>query len=150
MVKMRIRGLAVGVLLCALLALVIAGFAQPGNEAREERLQRLRTLGKAYYENPTTQNEAVEQFRLVVEMNPDSVVDRLNYGLALLRAGKVQEGIRELEEVQKKDPSIPHTWFNLGIEYKRLGEAEKAIRQLEQMARLVPDEPITHYNLGVL
>ncbi len=136
--------------LSALVVFVFAGLGQPGEEQREERLQRLRTLGKAYYENPTTQNEAVEQFRLVVEMNPGSVVDRLNYGLALLRAGKVADGVRILEEVQKKDPSIPHTWFNLGIEYKRMGEPLKAIAQLEQMARLVPDEPITHYNLGVL
>lgn len=150
MVKMRKGGLAAAAALCAFLALVIGSFAQPGSEQREERLRRLRTLGKAYYENPTTQNEAVEQFRLVVQMNPGSVVDQLNYGLALLRAGKVAEGVKILEEVQKKDPSIPHTWFNLGIEYKRMGEPLKAIAQLEQMARLVPDEPITHYNLGVL
>lgn len=150
MVKMKLRGLAAGTALCAFLALVIAGFGQPGTEQREERMQRLRTLGKAYYENPTTQNEAVEQFRHLVEMNPGSVVDRLNYGLALLRAGRVAEGVQTLEEVQKKDPSIPHTWFNLGIEYKRMGEPLKAIQQLERMARIVPDEPITHYNLGVL
>jgi len=148
--KMRNRGLALGVALCVFLAFVILGFGQPGAEHREERLQRLRTLGKAYYENPTTQNEAVEQFRLVVEMNPDSVVDKLNYGLALLRAGKIAEGVHILEEVQQKAPSIPHTWFNLGIEYKRMGEPMKAIQQLERMAQLVPDEPITHYNLGVL
>lgn len=150
MVKMKLRGMIFGSALCAFLAFVITGLGQPGGEQREERLQRLRTLGKAYYENPTTQNEAVEQFRLAAEMNPDSAVDRLNYGLALLRAGKAAEGVRILEEVQKKDPSIPHTWFNLGIEYKRMGEPLKAIAQLEQMARLAPDEPITHYNLGVL
>ncbi len=150
MIKMRMRGLAIAAAACAFFAWIIAGSAQPDAAQREERLQRLRTLGKAYYENPTTQNEAVEIFRQLVEMNPDSVVDRLNYGLALLRAGKVQDGIHILEEVQKKDPSIPHTWFNLGIEYKRMGEPLKAIQQLEQMARLVPDEPITHYNLGVL
>ena len=149
MVKMRLRGLAAAAA-SALFAWLLATSAQPGDAQRQERLQRLRTLGKAYYENPTTQNEAVELFRQVLEINPASVVDQLNYGLALLRAGKVQEGIHVLEEVQKKDPSIPHTWFNLGIEYKRLGESQKAIQQLEQMARLVPDEPITHYNLGVL
>lgn len=147
---MRTRGLAIAAAACALFAWIISGSAQPDAAQREERLRRLRTLGKAYYENPTTQNEAVEIFRQVVEMNPDSVVDQLNYGLALLRAGKVQDGVRILEEVQKKDPSIPHTWFNLGIEYKRMGEPLKAIQQLEQMARLVPGEPITHYNLGVL
>lgn len=118
--------------------------------AVEERLVRVRTLGKAFYENPTTQAEAVEQLRQAWQLNPKSAADRLNYGLALLRAGKTKEGIAELEAVQKQDPSIPHTWFNLGIEYKKLAETEKSVAQLEQMARLEPAEPITQYNLGVL
>lgn len=146
---MKYRGFTTAAAASVLLAAVIAGFGQPGLQ-KQERILRLRTLGKAYYENPTTQNEAVEQFRQVFEMNTGSLADRLNYGLALLRAGRAKEGIAHLEAVQKADPAIPHTWFNLGIEYKRLGEAQKAIRQLEQMARLVPEEPITHYNLGVL
>lgn len=116
----------------------------------EERLLRVRTLGKAFYENPTTKAEAVEQLRLAWQLNPKSAADRLNYGLALLRAGKTREGIAELEAVQKQDPSIPHTWFNLGIEYKKLAETEEAVAQLEQMAKLQPDEPITQYNLAVL
>lgn len=118
--------------------------------ALEERLWRYRTLGKAFYENPTTQQQAVEQYRLAVQANPKSPVDRLNYGLALLRAGSGKEGMAELEAVQKADPSIPHTWFNLGIEWKKLGETERAIAQLERMAQLVPDEAITQYNLGAL
>ncbi len=115
-----------------------------------EQLLRLRTLGKAFYENPTTQTQAVEQFKQATQLNPKSATDRLNYALALLRAGNGKDGVAELEAVQKMDARLPHTWFNLGIEYKKLGETEKAIAQLEQMARLVPDEPITQYNLGVL
>jgi Tfp pilus assembly protein PilF len=117
---------------------------------KEEMLWRLRTLGKAFYENPTTQKEAVEQFRKALELNPKSATDRLNYGLALLRAASTREGMEELEAVQKQDPSLPHTWFNLGIELKRAGDAVRAIQQLERMAQLVPDEPVTQYNLGVL
>ncbi len=120
------------------------------NAAIRERLARHRNLGKAYYENPTTKKEAVAELKKALEMAPDSPRDRLNYGLALLRAGMTAEGMAELHKVQKQDPSIPHTWFNLGIEYKKLGEFERATEQLEQMAKLVPDEPVTHYNLGVL
>ena len=93
----------------------------------------MRTLGKAFYENPTTQAQAVEQFKQAHELNPKSQIDRLNYGLALLRAGKGREGMAELEAVQKAAPAMPHTWFNLGIEFKKLGETAKAIAQLEQM-----------------
>lgn len=116
--------------------------------AQDDALTRHRNLGKAFYENPTTQMEAVEEFRKALELAPGSARDRLNYGLALLRAGKTEEGIRELEQVQRQDPKIPHTWFNLGIQYKKQGEAERAIAQFRRMIALVPDDAISHYNLA--
>ncbi len=119
----------------------------------DERLWQYRNLGKAFYENPTTQGEAVEQFRKALDLAPESARERLNYGLALLRAGKTEEGIRELEKVQQQDPALPHTWFNLGIQYKKRGTDQwnaRAIQQFEQMVRLVGDEPVSHFNLGYL
>ena len=115
-----------------------------------QRLQELRNLGKAMYENPGTQTQAVDVLREALELNPGSAQEHLNYGLSLLRAGQAEEGIAEVEKAQVIDPSLPHTYFNLGIEFKKRNEVERAIRELEQMARLVPDEPKTHYNLGVL
>lgn len=146
---MKNRGLSAWGLAICLLAALIAAFGQVRPNP-EERLVRLRNLGKAFYENPTTQLQAVEQFRQVLALNPKSNTDRLNHGLALLRAGQGKEGMAELEGVQKADAAIPHTWFNLGIEFKKLGESGKAIAQLERMAKLVPGEPITQYNLGAL
>src|SRR5450759_4670322 len=104
--SMRIRGffLAAALTVCA---------------QTNEQLLRLRTLGKAFYENPTTQTQAVDQFKKAWELNAKSAPDRLNYALALLRAGNTKDGVAELEAVQKMDPKLPHTWFNLGIEYKK-------------------------------
>ena len=118
--------------------------------SNQERLWRHRNLGKAFYENPTTHAQAVEEFRQALILAPQSFRERLNYGLALLRAGQGKEGVAELEKAQRQDPSVPHTWFNLGVAYKREGRYEAAIEQFERMVRLVPDEPITHYNLGLL
>ncbi len=118
--------------------------------ASEELLWHHRNLGKAFYENPTTQYEAVAEFKQALELAPDSPRERLNYGLALLKAGKVAEGIAELLKVQKQTPELPHTWFNLGIAFKKDSKYDKAIVQLEGMAARVPDEPVTHYNLGTL
>jgi len=118
--------------------------------ASEELLWHHRNLGKAFYENPTTQYEAVAEFKQALELAPDSPRERLNYGLALLKAGKVAEGIAELLKVEKQAPELPHTWFNLGIAFKKDSKYDKAIVQLEGMAARVPDEPVTHYNLGTL
>jgi tetratricopeptide (TPR) repeat protein len=118
--------------------------------AVDEQLARHRNLGKAFYENPTTQKEAVEEFRKALALQPESARERLNYGLALLRAGQADEGVAELKKVQEQDPSLPHTWFNLGIAYKRAGEHEQALKQFERMLTMVPDDPISWYNAGVL
>jgi tetratricopeptide (TPR) repeat protein len=120
------------------------------SRAGEELLWRYRNLGKAFYENPTTQQQAVEEFRKALALAPASARETLNYGLALVRAGRAAEGIAQLEKAQKLDPKLPHTWFNLGIAFKKQAEFDRALAQFRQMERLVPDEPATHYQLGAL
>ena len=115
-----------------------------------DELWHHRNLGKAFYENPTTQQQAVDEFKKALDLAPTSARERLNYGLALLRAGKTADAIAELQRVQQQDPSLPHTWFNLGIAYKKDSQYDKAITQFEQMVKLAPNEPISHYNLGYL
>ena len=140
----RQLGIALAILLTGLVALGSA------DEGQENELWHYRNLGKAFYENPTTQYQAVEMFRKALELAPDSPREKLNYGLALLRAGRTDEGVEQILAAQKADPRIPHTWFNLGIVYKKAAEYEKARKEFEEMVRLVPDEPISHYNLGVV
>src|SRR5664279_3120046 len=122
----------------------------PLSRAGEDLLWRYRNLGKAFYENPTTQQQAVEEFRKALGLAPNSARETLNYGLALLRAGDVAEGIAQLQKAQKLDPTLPHTWFNLGIAFKKQAEFDRALPQFQEMARLVPNEPVTHYQLGAL
>ena len=134
-------------ILCVCALLLLFG-AAPAPDL--DKLWHLRNLGKAFYENPTTQKEAVEEFRKALALNPSSVREHINLGLALLKAGETAPGIAQLREAQKQDPTIPHTWFSLGIAEKKEGNNEEALRQLEQMVKLVPDDAISHYNLAVL
>jgi tetratricopeptide (TPR) repeat protein len=137
--------------LSSLLAVFLLAAAPPApSPSKAELLWHHRNLGKAFYENPTTQYQAVEELKAALDLAPDSARERVNYALALLKAGKAEEGIAELQKVQKQDPSVPYTWFNLGIAYKRASEYDKAIAQFETMVELVPDEAASHYNLGTL
>src|SRR5947209_241444 len=129
--------------LAAAAVLALAAPAPPASLAPStEELWRHRNLGKAFYENPTTEAQAVEELKKALDLAPGSARERLNYGLALLKAGKVDQGIAELLAVQKQDPSIPHTWFNLGIAWKKASDYDRARGQLERMVALVPDEPV--------
>ncbi|HVP00353.1 MAG TPA: FG-GAP-like repeat-containing protein [Bryobacteraceae bacterium] len=115
-----------------------------------EALEHHRNLGKAFFENPTTHLEAIAEFKKALDLAPDSTREKLNYALALLHGNRVPEGVALLEQVQKLDPSLPHTWFNLGIYYKKSDQPEKSQAQFVQLVRLVPDEPIAHYQLGTV
>lgn len=134
----------------ALVTLLFLLQAALTNRSTEDRLWHFRNLGKAFYENPTTQTQAVGEFKKALDLSPASKREQLNYGLALLRAGKTPEGVAQLEKVQKSNPELPHTWFNLGIVFKKEGDFAKALPQFVQFVKLAPEEPIGHYNLGVL
>ncbi len=117
----------------------------------EAALARHRNLGKAFYENPTTKQQAVTEFQQALAIAPDSAREKLNYALALLRAGgHEQEAVKLLEDVERQDPSLPHPWFNLGIYYKHQGDTNRAIAQFEGMISRVPGEAIAHFQLGLL
>ncbi|MBV8895497.1 MAG: tetratricopeptide repeat protein, partial [Acidobacteriaceae bacterium] len=141
------RSFAVAGILASLFAAMAMQFDPP---QKDEQLWEHRNLGKAFYENPDTHLQAAQEEKKAFDLAPDSVGDRINYGLALLRAGQTDQGTAELLKAQKQDPAIPHTWFNLGIVYKHAGDYEKSMQQLREMIRLVPNEPIAHYNLAAV
>src|SRR5947199_5026304 len=91
----------------------------PDAPSKAELLWRHRNLGKAFYENPTTQLQAVAELKAALDLAPDSARERLNYGLALLRAGRTEEGIAELLKVEKQDPSIPTPGSSSGSPTRR-------------------------------
>jgi tetratricopeptide (TPR) repeat protein len=130
---------------------VLSAFLLTANpRGNEEALWRHRNLGKAFFETPTTLAQAPAELKKALDLAPNSFRDRLNYGLALLRAGDIDQAIVELERAQKQDPKQPHTWFNLGIAFKRKMRYEDAIRQFQRMTQLVPEEPMAYHNLGLL
>jgi tetratricopeptide (TPR) repeat protein len=137
---------------CERLLLMIFLLAVACSKPRNQGLlDQHRNLGKAFYENPTTQQEAVREFQQALEIAPDSARDKLNYALALLKVqGREEEAIKLLQQVQRQDPTLAHTWFNLGIYYKRQGDTRRAITQFEGMLARTPDEAIAHYQLGTL
>jgi FG-GAP-like repeat len=138
------RALVFALSACAV-AWVLLGQGRPPDQGQ---LWHYRNLGKAFYENPTTQRQAVDEFRKALALAPDSVRERINYGLSLLRAGDVAPGLAELRKAQQQDSKIPHTWFNLAVALKKQGDLDAAFVQFEGMARLIPDEPVTHYQMG--
>ena len=124
-----------GLTLLAILTMILAAGPPP---AVEDDLAKRRNLGKAFYENPTTQTESVAEFKKALDLAPNSNREKLNYGWRCCAPARCPKASRCLQEVQQKDPSLPHTWFNLGIYYKKNGEEDKAIAQFERLASSRP------------
>jgi tetratricopeptide (TPR) repeat protein len=131
-------------------AAVVAFLALRAATPAGDTLQRHRNLGKAFYENPTTHAEAIAELKKALDLAPDSLPEKLNYALALLRGGRAPEAVALLQDVQRRDPALPHTWFNLGLYYKQNNELDQATVQFERLVKLAPEEPIAHYQLGTL
>src|ERR1700691_5669511 len=78
-------GRAAGRLQIAFVSLVFILTVACSKPRNQDLLAQHRNLGKAFYENPTTQQLAVREFQQALELAPDSTRDKLNYALALLR-----------------------------------------------------------------
>ena len=72
----------------------------------DQSLWRHRVVGKALFENPGTVSQSVAECRQAANLAPNSIRDRLNYGIALLRAGDSKAAISELEKVAPQSASF--------------------------------------------
>src|SRR5437763_1228565 len=73
----------------------------PLTRAEEERLWQYRNLGKAFYENPTTQKQAVEEFRKARELGPRLAAPHFQlYGL-YRQLERTADAARELAVFQE-------------------------------------------------
>jgi tetratricopeptide (TPR) repeat protein len=135
------------ILLLAAAVALLAVAPHIAAQADAEQLWRARNLGKALFETPSTMAQAPAELKKAVELAPASFPDRLNYGVALLRAGATEAAVAELVKAQQQSPRSPYVCFNLGIAYKRLRRLADAVAQFERLIAIAPGEPAAHYNL---
>ena len=93
-------------------------------------------------------SEAVENFKSVLEINPDFVDARINLGNTLFQAGQAEAAIEQIRQALASKPDSAAAHFNLGKIFARLGRTQDAVDEFEQAARLKPDFPDAHLYLG--
>ena len=115
----------------------------------QDALDRLRSLGKAHYEEDRFE-EAVQALENSVQLSQDTAPDRVNLGIAYIAQKRYDEAIEQFELARTLDPNLPHIDYNLGIIAKRRGKFEKSVAHLVAMAELDPADPDARYNLGLV
>jgi tetratricopeptide (TPR) repeat protein len=78
------------------------------------------------------------------------VVDLLNEGIILLKAGDYKKSIEIFEEARRKSPENPEIYYYIGEAYFRNGDTEKAISNLQKAIEMNPENPSYHYTLAMV
>jgi predicted TPR repeat methyltransferase len=102
-----------------------------------EGLARLK-LG-LYWHRTGRVDEAIDNYRRIIQIEPDNLPAHVNLGNALDAAGRLDEAVGEFRTAVRINPQsyMPH--YNLGFELMCLGQRDEAIKELRQAMQIKPD-----------
>lgn len=92
--------------------------------------------------------EANQHFERAVELQPDSVVLRTNFGASLMRLGKALEATEQFQKALELEPNNPTASFNLGTLLLQQGRPEQALPWLEKAFVIQSDVYENAYQLA--
>ncbi len=125
----------------ALYGLVTAGYVQRvgRSSARrpappESRLLEHRNLGIAFYRTGMY-DEALREFRRVLELREDDAAARFHLGLVLLQRGEWEPAVETFRLASSHGHAAPAVWHNLAFALEQLGQLDEAEAALAQAAR---------------
>ena len=109
--------------------------------------QRHRTLALQADANGDRE-EAVRQFRLALELEPEDADLQLSLGMALDRAGRAREALDELEAALRLDPRSAQANYMVGTLFERAGRDAEAMGRYAAAAELAPESVEAHLRLA--
>lgn len=95
-------------------------------------------------------DEAIQQHRRALELNPSNAIAWNNLASALFAAGKTKEAIEAAEQGRTRDPSLAFSYMNLGRFYEATGDIQKAISTYKEGLKKNPTHPRLQQNLARL
>ena len=142
----------------ALYGLITAGFMQRVGKSRpmvdavsEARVEEHRNLGVAFFKTGML-DEAVREFRRVIDLRESDISARFYMGLILLRQNNWSEGARVLQEVAASPGGARVAVFhNLAYALERSGRANEAALALDEaLKRGGATDPMVQTTAGVV
>jgi len=94
-------------------------------------------------------DEAINNYKEAIRINPDFEQANINLGIALLAQGKFDECIDYYQEVLRAKPGYAGVHHNLGIVLLRKGKLDNGVVHLREAIRLKPDYAEAYNSLGV-
>jgi Flp pilus assembly protein TadD len=92
--------------------------------------------------------EAIGQYRELVQSQPSHFDGRNKLGYALMQVGRSQEALAAIRSAIELQPRNPEAHNNLGLALMQAGRHEDAVASLQHAVELKPDYAEAHYNLA--
>jgi len=106
-------------------------------------------LGSVYL-NQGQLEKAENEFRKVLQLQPNHVQGHFNLGLVYHHKALYQEAVKEYNLAIAQDPQFYPAYHNLGMVYHKLGQNLDAEKTLEKALNLDPESDKTTFGLGEL
>ena len=104
-------------------------------------------LGMAFAEQNRL-DEAIVEFREVLQIDPLDADGHHNLGNALARQGRLGEAVAQFHEALRIRPDHAKAHYDLGTALAREGDLETALIHFRQSLRYSPQNASAHYNAG--
>ncbi len=104
-------------------------------------------LGQFYFQQSRL-DEAISQYRKLLQINPKETDALNNLASALLQQGHVNEAVTNYLLALAIKPESAEAHYNLGNALLQQGRTEEAMAHFQKALVLKPDSAEAHYNLG--
>ena len=105
-------------------------------------------LGFCYLKKNMLQ-QAEQELRRALELNPKIYQAHFNLGLVYGRSGRYTEAIEAFKEAIRIKPDFAEAQFYLGLAYGSLGRYKEEMEAFKWVIRINPDYADAHYLLGL-
>ncbi len=83
-------------------------------------------------------NEAINEFKIALEINPKLTETRFKLGMAFLEVNKIDEAIKEFRTLAELQPNHPYSYLGLAMAFERKGLPDQALKYWEEYLRQYP------------
>lgn len=94
--------------------------------------------------------EAIAQYSMVLELEPDNAMAHNNLGVALFNEGRIDEAATHFDLAFEIDPNDAMVHANLGDVARVRGRLDDAVDHYRQSLRLEPNHAVNHYWIGMI
>jgi len=107
-------------------------------------------VGLKKLEEENNIEEAIEYFHYALELSPKFTVARSHLGLALMKTGNIDEGIKEIKKIQEMIIDREFTYTFLAFGHILKGEDAIAKGLLSQVLSVLPEDSQALHMMGIL